>query len=123
MGNWPQVRRTKVKTGLVLILLTVIFAWSAGRTNAAQAPVQPPGTPSAAPIVTGSSSTPLAPTPPRGNESPTPRPISASEPVKFVPAADGVCWVVFALMTFVLVFGVITLGGRLSRDRDWNFAD
>jgi hypothetical protein len=125
MGNWSQVRRTKVKTGLVLILLAVIFAWSAGRTNAAQAPVQPPssGTPSAAPVVTGSSSTPLAPIPPRGAESPTPRPISAPEPVKFVPAEDGVCWAVFALMTFVLIFGVITLGGRLSRDRDWNFAD
>ena len=114
-----------MKTSLLLMLLTAILAWPAIQTSRAQ--TVPPTSPSS--VGPGSGAAPASPaqspvqTPPAEKQGSIPAQLSVPESVKFVPAPDAVFWIVFAVMTFVLVFGVSVLGRHLSRDRDWNLAD
>jgi hypothetical protein len=45
------------------------------------------------------------------------------EPAKFVPAPDGVFWLVFATMTLIILVGVGAVARILRNDRDWSLAD
>jgi hypothetical protein len=112
-----------MKNIVIFVLLAVTLVLSADFAKADQTAIQPPSPGASAAIPTSSvSNSAPSQTPLRGNENPV-RPATGSDPAKFLPAPDRVCWVIFGLMTSVLIFGVFISGRHLSADRDWNFGD
>lgn len=105
-----------MKTGPSVLLLAAVVTFSASPRMVAQSSQQP------------TSGGAQAPAPVAGPANATPAPIQNTTPpappsAKFEPAPDGVFWTVFAVMIFVLGWGVLATGRHLERDRDWSLAD